>query len=232
MELKDLNGEASIRKGTKEIMVPLVGDEREIVVKDVADADERKMSVETEKASKNKYWKKEIKNEDLIIRNGCVKLKGGVLREVEVEEYFFWEAKKVYVVRTDTGEVVGERSIKPEETFQDFTNPEMQVKPEDIPEEFKQRLFEYVPAPTIEDERAAAVETDCEIVIEDYEGHICARCLRVSEQPECHGMVIKFKDDNSEGAVLECSNFEDCGDENREPSPKPKKKRKSKKKKK
>jgi hypothetical protein len=212
MKIEDLSGEASIRKGTKEIMVPLVGEEREAVTKDVYDADERKIRVETEKAAKNKVWNDEIKNEDLIIHNGCVKLKGGVLRKIETREYFFWDIKKVYVVRTDTGEVVGERPIKPEETFQDFTEPEMQVKPEDIPEEFKLRLLSFVPppVPAIEDKRIP-VETECTVVDENKPIHICVDCIHVDDQPGCReglmGDEIKFIDNNPDAEIVKCFNF-------------------------
>ena len=235
MKIEDLNGEASIRKGTKEIMCPLVGEEREMVTKDVYDADERKIRVETEKAAKNKYWNDEIKNEDLIIHNGCVKLKGGVLKKIETREYFFWDAKKVYVVRTDSGEVVDERPIKDEETYQDFTEPEMQVKPEDIPDEFKQRLISFVPppVPAIEDKRIPT-ETECAIIDAEYQDHLCANCIHVEEQPKCRdGLVgedIKFAGDDPDSAVLHCSNFEINPGEEKTPPEKPKKKRRSKKK--
>ena len=222
MKIEELSGEASIRNGTKELLVPLVGDEREAVTKDVYDADERKLRVETEKAHKNKVWNDEIKNEDLIIHNGCMKLKGGVLKKIETKEYFFWDAKKVYIVRADTGEVIGVRPIEEEETFQDFTDPDMQVKPDDIPDDFKQLLLSYVPPPE-------PVETEYVVVEDEAPAHICCGCLRVDEQPACRGEQIKFANDDPEAAVLECSNFKDCGDEL--PEEKPKKKRKSKNKK-
>jgi hypothetical protein len=218
MNIEDLNGEASIRKGAKKIMVPLVGEERESVTRDVYDADERKIRVETEKATKNKLWNDEIKNEDLIIHNGCTKLKGGVLKEIETREYFFWDAKKVYIIRTDTGEVVDERPIKPEETFQDFTDPETQVKPGDIPEEFKQRLLSFVPppVPAIEDKRLP-VETECSVIDEELPKHICVDCIHVNEQPKCRewlkGDDIKFSGDDPDAAVLKCFNFEKVIDE-------------------
>ena len=100
------------------------------------------------------------------------------------------------------------RPIKDEETFQDFIEPEMQIKPEDIPEEFKQRLLSFVPPPVlaIEDKRVP-VETECTVVDKDLPVHICADCSRVDEQPECHGEQIKFFEENPAAAVLECSNF-------------------------
>jgi len=212
MKAEDLTGDASIRKGKAEVLVQLVGDEREAVVSDVADADERKMKIETAKFTKNKIWNEEIKNEDTIIHNGCMKLKGGVLRTIETREYFFWDAKKVVIVRTDTGEIVSERPIKPEETFQDFTEPEAQVKPEDIPEEFKRRLIAFVPNP---DQIAlpSPVETDCQVVDDAGPVHLCASCKKVDEQPRCRdglitGESITFIADDPEAEIIHCANFE------------------------
>lgn len=213
MNIEELSGDASIRKGTKELMVPIVGEEREAVTKDVYDADERKIRLETEKAHKNKIWNDEIKNEDLIIHNGCMKLKGGILKKIDTREYFFWDAKKVYIVRADTGEVVGMRPIKDEETIQDFTEPEMQIKPDDIPEEFKQRLISFVPpsGPEIED-NGPPIDADY-VVIEDRPNeHICSDCIHVDEQPKCRewlkGDDIKFAGDDPTAAVIKCFNFE------------------------
>jgi hypothetical protein len=111
------------------------------------------------------------------------------------------------------------RPIKDEETFQDFTDPDMQVKPDDMPEDFKQRLLSFVPppVPATEDKREP-VETECEVVEDAGPTHLCAECLHVNDQPICRAGLsddnLKFANDDPEAEVIKCLNFEQISSDN------------------
>lgn len=217
MKAEELKGEASVRKGEKQIMVQLVGEERESVVKEVTAADARKIKIETEKAYKTKLWNEEIKNEETIMHQGCLKLDGGVLRKVETREYFFWSTGKVVVVRSDTGEILDERSISADETFEDLFDKSEQFNPEDAPEEFKQRLLSFIPKVADPLALQPPVKTECKVIDEELPRHLCAECVHCDEQPGCRDRLTKgeilFNDDNPDAEVLECVRFEPIPEE-------------------
>jgi hypothetical protein len=160
MNYKDLFADESIciRVADKEILTLLVGGEKDDAVSDLTNSVKRKMDIQEKKKRMDSTWGDQIKEEDSYICNISEKLREGVLRKVKCKEFFFWKSGKVFTMRDDTGEIIGERDITPEE-MQASTN-DVTLPTSEIPEEFKQKIL------ALEDktEKSDVQETEVEVV--------------------------------------------------------------------
>jgi hypothetical protein len=163
MDLKNLFADESIcvRVADKELFVPLAGEEKDEAVKDLTNSIKRRSDLQDRKKSLDTQLSDQIKTEDGYIINIGEKLREGVLRKIECKEFFFWKAEKVYTVRMDTGEIIGERAVTPEDT--QTKSSDINVPATEIPEEFKRKVLE------LEDktEKPGPEETKCEVVGDD-----------------------------------------------------------------
>ena len=101
-------------------------------------------------------WGEQIKEEDSYICNISEKLREGVLRKVKCKEFFFWKSGKVFTMRDDTGEIIGERDITPEE--QQASTNDITLPSSEIPEEFKQKVLALEDKSDIQEADAEVVE--------------------------------------------------------------------------
>ena len=141
MNYKNLFADESIciRVADKEILTPLMGEEKDDAVSDLTNSVKRKMDIQEKKKRMDSTWGDQIKEEDSYICNISEKLREGVLRKVKCREYFFWKSGKVFTMRDDTGEIIGERDITPEE--QQASTNDITLPTSEIPEEFKQKIL-------------------------------------------------------------------------------------------
>jgi hypothetical protein len=180
MDLKDMFADESIcvRKADKELFVPLAGEEREAAVTDLTGAIKRRSDLQDRKKSLDTSLSDQIKTEDGYIVNIGEKLREGVLRKIECKEFFFWKAGKVYTIRMDTGEIIGERAVTPEDAQTKSTDIEVPTR--EIPEDFKTKIL------ALEDktEKTGAEETDVEIIENITSG---GEAVETSDQAEQSG---------------------------------------------